>query len=82
MTEVIVFGMDDCAGCVTVKAVLKAKGVFFVEYDVMNTEHMAKAQEYGVRGVPTVVVKLEGVDHFFTGSTKPVIDSLLLHIGV
>lgn len=79
--EILVFGMDKCAGCVTVKEVLKSKGVFFVEYDVMNTDHMAKAQHYGVRGVPTVVVESGGVEHFFTGSTKPVIDSLLLQIG-
>lgn len=80
--EVIVFGMDNCAGCVTVKDVLKSKGVFFVEYDVMNTDHMEKAQSFGVRSVPTVVVEQGGVEHVFTGSTKPVIDSLLLQLGV
>lgn len=79
--EVKVFGMENCAGCVTVKQVLKSKGVLFEELDVMNVDHMSEAQKYGVRGVPTVVVECGGVEHFFTGSTKPVIDSLLLQIG-
>lgn len=80
--EVIVFGMDNCAGCVTVKTALKQKCVEFVERDVMNVDHMEEAQKHGVRGVPTVIV-VKGHDvHVFTGSAKPVIDSLLLQLGV
>lgn len=76
-----VFGMENCSGCVTVKTLLKSKGVEFVERDVMNIEHMDEASKYGVRSVPTTVVTFGGVEHIFTGSTKPVLDSLLLQIG-
>lgn len=82
MTNVLVFGMENCAGCTTVKSVLKQRGVEFAERDVMNVEHMAEAQIHGVRAVPTTVVTKDGVSHVFTGSTKAVIDSLLLHVGV
>jgi glutaredoxin len=80
--EVIVFGMENCAGCTTVKTVLKQKGVEFVERDVMNVEHMEEAQKHGVRSVPTVVLEASDGTHIFTGSSKMTIDSLLLHIGV
>jgi glutaredoxin len=77
-----VFGMQNCSGCDTVKTLLKTKGVEFVELDVMNPDHMAEAQTYGVRGVPTVVINNDGTEHVFTGSTKPVLDSIILHAGL
>lgn len=80
--SVKVFSMVNCAGCETVKALLSAKDVEFEQRDVMNPDHMAEAQQYGVRGVPTVVINKDGVEHIFTGSTKPVLDSILLHAGV
>lgn len=80
--EVKVFGMNNCAGCVTVKALLKQKAIAYSELDVMNPDHMAEASDYGVRGVPTVVIKKDDIEHVFTGSTKPVLDSILLHAGV
>lgn len=80
--EVKVFGMTNCAGCDTVKTLLVNKGVEFEYRDVMNVNHMEEAARYGIRGVPTVVIERGGVEHFFTGSTKPIIDDILLHIGV
>lgn len=80
--EVIVFGMDNCSGCTTVKSVLKQKGVEFVERDVMNIDHMEEAQKHGVRGVPTTVVKHpDGVD-VFVGSTLQTIDLIKFAVGV
>lgn len=68
--EVIVFGMENCAGCGTVKRLLKENDVKFVERDVMNPEHMAEAQKYFVRGVPSVVFQYEsGGSVMITGST-------------
>jgi glutaredoxin len=82
--EIKVFGMENCAGCVTVKEVLKAKGVSFVERDVMNPDHMSEASKLGIRGVPTTVVydnngvvRLKAV-----GSTSEGITKLLEMIGV
>lgn len=80
--KVKVFGMENCAGCDTVKAVLTSKGVEFDYRDVMNVNHMEEAQKYGVRAVPTTVVEFDDVEHVFTGSTKAVIDSIKLHVGV
>lgn len=57
--SVLVFGMENCPGCLTVKRLLTENNVLFEERDVMNVEHMAEAQEYGVRGVPTVVRTFE-----------------------
>jgi glutaredoxin len=54
--SVIVFGMENCAGCVTVKTLLKQNGISFTEMDVMNPDHMAEAQKHGIRGVPTTIV--------------------------
>lgn len=80
--EVIVFGMDDCAGCVTVKTILKQKGVEFVERDVMNTDHMEEAQKYGVRGVPTVVRKFDVSFGAVTGSSEKSIKEIKEMLGV
>jgi glutaredoxin len=80
--RVKVFGMENCAGCDTVKAVLTSKGVEFEYRDVMNVKHMEEAQLAGVRAVPTTFVVVDGVEHVFTGSTKAVIDSIKLHVGV
>jgi len=75
-----VFGMANCAGCVTVKSVLKQKGVEFVELDVMNVDHMAEAQKHGVRGVPTTVVThADGVD-VFVGSTLQTLELIKLAV--
>lgn len=76
------FGSADCAGCVVVKQLLTVNGVAFEYFDVMHHADMETASKYGIRGIPTVVVERDGVEHFFTGSTKPTVDSLLLHIGV
>lgn len=82
--KVKVFGMENCAGCDTVKAVLTSKGVEFDYRDVMNVNHMEEAQANAVRGVPTVIVLDENdqVRVKCVGSTKQSIDSLLLHVGV
>lgn len=76
--EVKVFGMENCAGCVTVKNVLKQKGVEFVERDVMNPDHMDEASKLGVRGVPTTVVDGE----VFVGSAPNTIKDILFAVGV
>ena len=69
--EVIVFGMENCAGCTTVKNVLKLKRVEFVERDVMNTDHMEDASNYGVRSVPTTVLKhKDGGETVVVGSSR------------
>lgn len=80
--EIKVFGMTNCAGCDTVKAVLKQKGIEYHYYDVMHHADMGTASEFGIRSVPTVVVERGGVEYFVTGSTKESIDSILSHIGV
>lgn len=80
--EVIVFGMDNCAGCTTVKNVLTQKGVEFVPRDVMNVYHMDEAQKHGVRSVPTTVVKhAHGVD-VFVGSSLATIEQIKLAVEV
>ena len=78
MKEVIVFGMENCAGCVTVKRLLKEKGVEFTERDVMNVDHMEEAQKFGVRGVPTTIVDGE----VFVGSTPVVIGQIKTAVGI
>ena len=80
--EVKVFSMENCAGCTTVKNILEQKGVSYNEYDVMSIENMELAQKFGVRSVPTTVLAVGGVEHVFTGSSKAVLDSIKLHIGV
>lgn len=80
--NVKVFGMENCAGCDTVKAVLTSKGVEFDYRDVMNVDHMEEAQLAGVRSVPTTFIEIDDVQHVFTGSTKAVIDSIKMHVGV
>lgn len=72
--EIKVFGMENCSGCITVKNVLKQKGVEFVERDVNNVDHMDEAQKHNVRSVPTTVVThKDGID-VFVGSSKQTID--------
>lgn len=80
--SVKVFGMENCAGCLVVKNLLEFKGVGFEYIDIMNTENMAEAQKRGIRSVPTTYITVDGVEHVFTGSGKPVLDSILLHAGV
>jgi glutaredoxin len=80
--KVKVFGMTNCAGCETVKAVLAQKGVAYDYYDVMNHLNMDEASKYGVRSVPTVVVETGGVEQFFIGSSKVQIETMLSKIGV
>lgn len=78
--EVKVFGMENCAGCVTVKNILKQKGVEFVERDVMNVDHMEEAQKHGVRSVPTTVIThKDGVD-VFVGSAQVTLDLIKLAV--
>mgnify|MGYP001609058594 CR=1 FL=1 len=79
--KVKVFGMDKCAGCETVKALLSARGVDFVVRDVMNVDHMEEAQKAGVRSVPTTLVTIGETEHVFVGSAKATLDSILLHVG-
>lgn len=82
--EVKVFGMTNCAGCVTVKDVLTAKGVEFIERDVMNPDHMSEASDLGIRGVPTTVIyDSNGVVRVKSvGSTPDGIAKLLEILGV
>lgn len=80
--QVIVFGMENCAGCTTVKNILKQKGVTFVERDVMNVDHMAEAKSYGVRGVPTVVRKFDVSFGYVTGSSEKSIKEIKEMLGV
>lgn len=69
--EVKVFGMTNCAGCDTVKAVLKQKGIEYHYYDVMHHADMETASKYGVRGVPTTVIKHNSGDEtVVVGSTR------------
>jgi glutaredoxin len=75
-----VFGAANCAGCVTVKDILETKGIGFEYLDVNSVVNYEEAMAYGVRSIPTVVVERGGVEHFFTGASKPTIDSILLHI--
>lgn len=78
--EVKVFGMTNCAGCVTVKNILNQKGVSFVERDVMNVDHMEEAQKHGVRSVPTTVIThKDGVD-VFVGSAQVTLDLIKLAV--
>ena len=78
--EVKVFGMTNCAGCVTVKNILNQKGVAFVERDVMNVDHMEEAQKHGVRSVPTTVIThKDGVD-VFVGSAQVTLDLIKLAV--
>lgn len=79
-----VFGADFCAGCKTVKEVLKSKGVEFVERDVNNIDHMEEAQLYKVRSIPTIVVEYQDTSqhHTFVGVSKKTIDDLLETVGV
>lgn len=78
--EVKLFGMTNCAGCVTVKNILKQKGVEFVERDVMNVDHMEEAQKHGVRSVPTTVItRKDGVD-VFVGSAQVTLDLIKLAV--
>lgn len=80
--EIKVFGMENCAGCVTVKNILNQKGIEFVERDVMNVEHMEEAQKHGVRSVPTTVIThKDGVD-VFVGSAQVTLDLIKLAVEV
>lgn len=75
-----VFGMENCAGCTTVKTVLHQKGVEFLEYDVNKHEDMEEAMVRGVRSVPTTVITLlDGSEEVFIGASESVIKSILLH---
>lgn len=78
--SVIVFGMSNCAGCVTVKNIFKQKGIEFIERDVMNVDHMDEAMKHNVRSVPTVVYEAKDGVHIFTGASKMTIDSILLFV--
>lgn len=80
--DVIVFGMENCPGCVTVKRILKDHGIEFCEMDVMNPEHMAEAQYYGVRGVPSVVRVYQSNFGMVTGSRPQDIANILSMVGV
>lgn len=76
--EVKVFGMVNCAGCETVKAVFKQKGIEYHYYDVMHHADMETASKYGVRGVPTVVLtKEDGSQKTITGSKPQDIANIL-----
>lgn len=57
--KVIVFGAENCSGCVNVKRVLEQDGIKYEYYDVNDPADMNLAMEYRVRSIPTVVVKGE-----------------------
>lgn len=79
--EVKVFGMENCAGCTTVKNILKQNGVAFVERDVMNVDHMEEAQKHNVRSVPTTVIRHEeGID-VFVGSSAETLALIKFAVG-
>lgn len=81
--EVIVFGMENCAGCVTVKNVLNTFGVKFKERDVMNPDHMVEAQEHGVRSVPSTFISYgEGAEEFIVGSQPAQLAAIRKAVGV
>lgn len=81
--NVIVFGMDNCAGCVTVKTLLTQNGIKFQERDVMNPDHMAEAQEYGVRSVPSTFISYgEGEEKFIVGSTQQALKQIRESVGI
>jgi glutaredoxin len=78
--KVKVFGAENCAGCKTVKDILRVSGVEFHYYDVNHHLDMEVASEYGVRSIPTVVIERGGVQRFFVGASKVQIDAMLLKI--
>ena len=80
--EVIVFGTEGCAGCVTVKNLLKQHNIVFTELDVMNVDHMETAQKYGVRGIPTVVMPMQNSFGYVTGSDTKSIDLIKDMVGI
>jgi glutaredoxin len=79
--KVEVFGMTNCAGCETVKAVLKQQGVEYHYYDVMHHADMEQAQKHNVRSVPTTVIThSEGVD-VHVGGSKETVDLIKFAVG-
>lgn len=78
--EIKVFGMANCAGCETVKRILKGRSVAFIEYDVMNPAHMDEASKARVRGVPTTVISDGAGVHTYVGSTPLAIEGILQHV--
>ena len=69
MIKVMVFSADWCTNCVAQKKRLEQAGVEFEVVDV--DKNMQKAKQYGVRGLPTTVVLVEGnVLKQFTGLTS------------
>lgn len=55
--KVIVFSTPDCANCKPLKASLAAAGVAFEEVNCHQPEAFSLMREYGVRSVPTTVIK-------------------------
>lgn len=84
--NVIVFGMENCAGCVTVKTLLTQNGINFEYRDVMNPDNMGAAQEVGVRSVPTTVIYdqgyslLDGVT--YVGASQQVLKQIREAVGI
>lgn len=80
--KVTVFGMENCAGCVTVKRLLDERGVTYDERDVMNPDHMAEASSLGVRGVPTVVIENNSSKVVLVGSERKTLAEIQKAVGI
>lgn len=78
-----VFGMTNCAGCVTVKSVLEQRGVEYEYFDVNHHADMEEAMKHNIRSVPTTVIT-HG-DHSYetiVGSSPEQLKIILQSVGV
>lgn len=81
--KIKVFGMTNCSGCDTVKTLFELNSIDFEYVDVMNPEHMAEAQEYGVRSVPSTFISYgEGEEKFIVGSTQQALKQIREAVGI
>lgn len=80
--EIKVFGMTNCAGCDTVKRLLKESGVEYHYYDVMHHADMEEASKYNIRSVPTVVMPMQLSYGMVVGSDAKAIAQLRDMVGI
>jgi len=76
--EVLVFSSPYCSPCQQLKKLLAEHDISFTELNVETEEGREKACFYGVRGLPTTVIKENGtVISAFTGTSQRIVEEIL-----
>ena len=74
LTERVLFSAEGCVSCKTLKKSLAARGWGFTEFSLDTEEGMDKALEYGVRGLPVVIMRYSDDAEVVLRGVRPIED--------